>query len=136
MSATLATDISPRNKALMLSSILRSGTPRCVSLSTSSSSSIGGASSRLGVDNVSAVADDVRGGVMVGSEETRSSGLSDPFGQPEPFTPGTPFGPQPFRCPALEPPPVPLAEPSSASNVALYVLNSLYRPEPVPLACG
>lgn len=52
--ATRATDISPRNKALILSSILRSGAPRWLSLSASSSSSMGGASSRRGVERPSA----------------------------------------------------------------------------------
>lgn len=52
---TLAIAMSPRSNALMLFSICRSGAPLpCDSLSGSSSSSIGGAKSRRGVDAKSA----------------------------------------------------------------------------------
>lgn len=51
---TLAIGISPRSNALMLFSIWRNGAPSpCDSLSGSSSSSIGGAKSRRGVDTKS-----------------------------------------------------------------------------------
>lgn len=50
---TRATAISPLNKALILFSICLKGATRCDSLSCSSSSSIGGAKSRRGVDKAS-----------------------------------------------------------------------------------
>lgn len=131
MSATRATVISPRNKALILSSILRNGAPRCVSLSASSSSSIGGASSRRGVDRASTAAVAGCGGATPGSEEVRirAPSLSEQDTTEVPF----PMAPPPrlmlllLLLLPLPPPPPPLL-PSSAcspSKVELYVLNSV-----------
>lgn len=70
---------------------------------------------------------------MVGSEDTRSSGLSDPLALdtlgPHPFR-WLPVVPPLVEAPAPPPPPPLLDEVSSAcsaSNVELYVLNSVYR---------
>lgn len=143
MSATRATDISPRNKALILSSILRNGAPRCVSLSASSSSSIGGASSRRGVERPSAAAEAGCWAVTPTPDTPRIRSAVPLLSEQE--TTEVPFPMAPpaprlmllllllllalmFAPPAPPPPPPPLLLPSracSASKVELYVLNSV-----------